>query len=629
MAASTGLRSAAGPARARVTDRAGWVSANVSSFQRLLGPHLDRLDPSLLSGSNAVLARLAGPLATAGRAATGAQMGVVLGWLSTRVLGQYDLLLTEEAADEQDIVYFVGPNVVALERQHGFEPREFRLWLALHEVTHRCQFTAIPWMRDYFVSLVEEGIGSLEPDPARLASALRRMTDQIRAGRNPLEDNGALGLVATAEQLEGLHRIQALMSLLEGHGDVTMDRAGAADIPSAAHFAAVLRAAPQAGPRAVPDPAAADRHRGEAPPVRGGRAVHRRRRGRGRTRAAGQRLAGPRVAPDARGDPRPVGLDLAGRCRRRPRPLTPVTGTIVDRASGHGAGAGRRPEVAALLARCTFPPAGRPLVCGVSGGPDSTALLALAVAAGCQVTAVHVDHGLRPGSADEAGVVAAAAARLGARFRAVRVEVPDGPNLEARAREARHRALGPGAATGHTMDDQAETVLGNLLRGAGVHGLAGMRAGPSHPLLALRRSETVALCARLGLATVRDPSNDDPRFVRNRVRAELLPLCADIAGRDVVPVLARQAALLAGDADLLDGVGRPCSTPPTPPPWPRRRPPRPGGPCDGGWRPTAPTRPRPTPSTGCSRWPGSSGAPLRSPAGSGSPGPPVGSPGVR
>jgi len=242
VAASTGLRSAAGPARARVTDRAGWVSANVASFQRLLGPHFDRLDPSRLSEGNPVLSRLSGPLATAGRAATGAQMGVVLGWLSTRVLGQYDLLLTEEAADEQDLVYFVGPNVVALERQHGFEPREFHLWLALHEVTHRCQFTAIPWMRDYFVSLVEEGIGSLEPDPSRLATSLKRMTDEIRAGRNPLDDNGALGLVATPEQLEGLHRIQALMSLLEGHGDVTMDRAGAADIPSAAHFSKVLRA---------------------------------------------------------------------------------------------------------------------------------------------------------------------------------------------------------------------------------------------------------------------------------------------------------------------------------------------------------------------------------------------------
>ena len=222
--------------------------------------------------------------------------------------------------------------------------------------------------------------------------------------------------------------------------------------------------------------------------------------------------------------------------------------TVVGRPAGD-------PVASGLLARCTFPEAGEPLVCGVSGGPDSTALLALAVAAGCRVTAVHVDHGLRPGSAAEAAVVAASAGLLGAAFRAVRVTVPDGPNLEARARDARRQALGPDAATGHTMDDQAETVLGNLLRGAGVHGLAGMRTGPTHPLLALRRRETVALCAHLGLATVQDPSNGDPRFVRNRVRAELLPLCADIAGRDVVPVLARQAELLAGDADLLDDLG--------------------------------------------------------------------------
>jgi len=211
--------------------------------------------------------------------------------------------------------------------------------------------------------------------------------------------------------------------------------------------------------------------------------------------------------------------------------------------------------VGGLLARCTFPPSGTPLACGVSGGADSLALLVLATSAGCAVTAVHVDHGLRPGSSDEAGVVAAAAARFGAAFRAVRVDVADGPNLEARAREARHLALGAGAATGHTADDQAETVLVNLLRGAGAHGLAGMRSGPTHPLLGLRRTETVGLCTHLGLEPVHDPTNGDPRFVRNRVRAELLPLCSDIAGRDVVPVLARQAVLLAGDADLLDTLG--------------------------------------------------------------------------
>jgi tRNA(Ile)-lysidine synthase len=170
------------------------------------------------------------------------------------------------------------------------------------------------------------------------------------------------------------------------------------------------------------------------------------------------------------------------------------------------------------------------------------------------VTAVHVDHGLRPGSDVEAEVVAAAADRYGAEFRSVRVEVGDGPNLEARARAARFEVLGPDAATGHTADDQAETVLANLLRGAGVDGLAAMRAGPRHPLLGLRRSETVALCHEEGLEPVRDPSNDDRRFLRNRIRAELLPLCSELAGRDIVPVLARQAALLAGDAEVLQAV---------------------------------------------------------------------------
>ena len=212
------------------------------------------------------------------------------------------------------------------------------------------------------------------------------------------------------------------------------------------------------------------------------------------------------------------------------------------------------PLIAALAGRCPFPPAGTPLVCAVSGGADSLALLVLAAAAGCEVTAVHVDHGLRPGSADEASVVEAAAARYGAAFRAEQVEVADGPNLEARARAARLAAVGPGAATGHTADDQAETVLANLLRGAGVDGLAAMRPGPAHPLLGLRRSDTEAVCRHQGLEPVRDPSNRDPRFLRNRIRAELVPLCSDLAGRDVVPVLARQADVLAGDADVLAAV---------------------------------------------------------------------------
>lgn len=208
-------------------------------------------------------------------------------------------------------------------------------------------------------------------------------------------------------------------------------------------------------------------------------------------------------------------------------------------------------SIADLLARCRFPASGTPVVCAVSGGADSVALLALAVEAGCTATAVHVDHGLRPGSAAEADAVSRVAQRLGASFRAERVAVAPGPNLEARARAARHAALPPGALLGHTADDQAETVLLNLIRGAGLDGLAGMRADGRRPLLGLRRAETRALCEDLGLPVIDDPMNADPSYRRVRVRTELLPLLDDIAQRDVVPILARQAALARDAVDHL------------------------------------------------------------------------------
>lgn len=184
------------------------------------------------------------------------------------------------------------------------------------------------------------------------------------------------------------------------------------------------------------------------------------------------------------------------------------------------------------------------------------ALLALAVAHGCSVTAVHVDHGIRPGSTGEAEVVAAAADRFRAAFRSERVAVEPGPNLEARARQARYSVLPPDALTGHTADDRAETVLLNLLRGAAGEGLAAMRRSRRRPLLDLRRTETRALCRSLGVVTVDDPSNRDPAFRRNRVRSEVLPLLADVADRDVVPVLCRSADVFAEEADHLAALAR-------------------------------------------------------------------------
>jgi tRNA(Ile)-lysidine synthase len=212
---------------------------------------------------------------------------------------------------------------------------------------------------------------------------------------------------------------------------------------------------------------------------------------------------------------------------------------------------GGRTAGAALLARCSFPPPGTPVACAFSGGADSTALLLLALTAGCDARAVHVDHRLRPESAAEATGAAALAAQLGVPCEVVVVDVPGGPNLEARARAARQIVLPAGALTGHTADDRAETMLINLLRGAGLDGLTAMGPSPSRPLLALRGWETRALCEAAGLAPIVDRSNADRRFVRNRVRAELLPLMADIAGRDVVGLLERTATVLADDAELV------------------------------------------------------------------------------
>jgi coenzyme F420 biosynthesis associated uncharacterized protein len=227
---ATGLRPETGPAQAQVVDRSEWVRANLVSFRRLLEPALVKLDAP--SGT--------GPIAGATRAATGAQLGLVLGWMATRVLGQYDLLFAE-GADTGGMVSYVGPNIVALERRHAFPPRQFRMWIALHEVTHRCQFTGVPWLRAHFLSLVDQGLSGMPTDPRRLAEALRRAGHAVRAGRNPLEDAGMLGLVAPPEQLEVIGRIQAMMSLLEGHGDVTMDRVGGEDVPDSAWFSRVLR----------------------------------------------------------------------------------------------------------------------------------------------------------------------------------------------------------------------------------------------------------------------------------------------------------------------------------------------------------------------------------------------------
>jgi tRNA(Ile)-lysidine synthase len=218
----------------------------------------------------------------------------------------------------------------------------------------------------------------------------------------------------------------------------------------------------------------------------------------------------------------------------------------------------------------TTVPRGSLVLVACSGGADSLALAAatafVAPRAGLRAGLVTVDHGLQPGSADRAAAVAAWAADAGlapVEVAAVRVAGPGGP--EAAARSARYAALDALAGRhdaavvllGHTRDDQAETVLLALARGAGPRGLAGMpprRGRYARPLLDVSRADTRKACAALGLVTWDDPHNTDPAYARARVRADALPALVAALGPAVVDNLARTAALLAADTAALDDL---------------------------------------------------------------------------
>ena len=210
------------------------------------------------------------------------------------------------------------------------------------------------------------------------------------------------------------------------------------------------------------------------------------------------------------------------------------------------------------------------MLVALSGGADSTALLAALAEmreAGevLELTAVHVDHGLRPGSHHDAEACARLCASLGVPLRQVKVEVRGG-NVQAEARKARYAALRREAArvgatriaTGHTQDDQAETVVLRLLRGSGARGLSGIpprRGAIIRPLIDRTRAEVIAYVRARGLPHLEDPSNATPRFLRNRVRAEVLPALRSLAPH-ASRALARAADLLRDDERALAGQGR-------------------------------------------------------------------------
>ncbi|WP_419842298.1 zinc-dependent metalloprotease [Candidatus Poriferisodalis sp.] len=259
-----------GEAHAEVIDRTGWIDANIAAFRRLLQPLLG------------AVTGLDGPAETSRvtRTLGAVELGSVLGWMARRVLGQYDLLwaaddsapaaasrsagpgaagsdlaigpgggAASEASDSTgrgtagDTVYFVGPNILVTEKRYSFKPAQFRLWLALHELTHRSQFTGVPWLRQRFVQLVNGLVDDAQPDPERVREGLRTLMSwrgKGGRGRDLLGEGGLAAVFATERQRELIAQVGGMMSLVEGHGDVTMTRAARGHIPDAERFAVVM-----------------------------------------------------------------------------------------------------------------------------------------------------------------------------------------------------------------------------------------------------------------------------------------------------------------------------------------------------------------------------------------------------
>jgi coenzyme F420 biosynthesis associated uncharacterized protein len=218
-----------------VIGREEWIERNVASFSHLMKPLQRQLTEKM---------EASGPggkgVATFANRMVQAEMTAVLGVIARRVLGQYELVLP--TGEDADVVAFVGPNIMQLERAHQFRPEEFRFWVTLHEMTHRAQFQGVPWLREYFMSLVTELVEQSRPEPGRMNRIIDEVTRRRGAGTPIIDERGLLGLFASSEQTVVIDKVQALMSLLEGHGHVVMDRLGQQHLRTQGRMSNVLKA---------------------------------------------------------------------------------------------------------------------------------------------------------------------------------------------------------------------------------------------------------------------------------------------------------------------------------------------------------------------------------------------------
>jgi coenzyme F420 biosynthesis associated uncharacterized protein len=223
---------------ALVVDRAGWIRANAESMGAMLAPVLDdvvaRKRASDLARAERT-GRAAPELGPASQAisgkVTGTEVAGLLSWVSTKVLGQYDL-----APQGTPKLMFVAPNIMAAERELEVDAGDFRLWVALHEETHRVQFTAVPWLRQHMIDTARSVGAQIMPEPDDLGQRLAEIVGKlpgVLAGKEDITQ-----VMATPEQRRRLAEVTAIMSLLEGHADVVMDEVGPSVIPTVAEIRA-------------------------------------------------------------------------------------------------------------------------------------------------------------------------------------------------------------------------------------------------------------------------------------------------------------------------------------------------------------------------------------------------------
>jgi coenzyme F420 biosynthesis associated uncharacterized protein len=217
----TGLQPATAHPPVRVVDRADWAAVNIAGLREVIGPLMGQIAPNSQPG----------PIVTAvGSRLTGVQAGTVLAYLSGKVLGQYEVFSSDPGQ-----LLLVAPNIVEVERKLQVNPRDFRLWVCLHEVTHRTQFTAVPWMRGHFLGEVQAFVDASHVGGEQVVDRVRRgiaaLADSVR---NPDSRASVLDLVQTPAQKAVIDRLTAMMTLLEGHAEFVMDGVGPEVVPSVA-----------------------------------------------------------------------------------------------------------------------------------------------------------------------------------------------------------------------------------------------------------------------------------------------------------------------------------------------------------------------------------------------------------